>query len=285
MGVFFHKQILCIRPWTWILVLAYCPYFTLSSLRWSMTSAFLLSARIFFFFSLSVCFFAPFLPSCWKGGSSRQDVFEKEIMKERDHRRGSGSPLFQFNSSAFTILHVLSLTSGIAGCFSEQTGEIISKSNHNHRRQSLKLLWISKHLISVCDDWPSAGLRRTAESCLSEPSSSWRPRPASFVPPPAPSSLSLPVVEIVQNGHRRRKPPVHSVFPSCQTSAETKICFLNSSIIIHLEVCFFLFSQLAKVNRIFALFLVCANPSGERSGWSGKNKTILESLEELMWPL
>lgn len=42
-------------------------YLSFSSFRWSMVRGFLRSARIFFFFSLSVCFLAPFLLSlCFK---------------------------------------------------------------------------------------------------------------------------------------------------------------------------------------------------------------------------
>lgn len=40
------------------------PHFSLSSLRFSMLSGFFLSARIFLFFSRSVCFFAPRFASC-----------------------------------------------------------------------------------------------------------------------------------------------------------------------------------------------------------------------------
>lgn len=42
-----------------------------------MLRGFLLSARIFFFFSLSVCLFAPLFPSCWTGESIQDDVLEK----------------------------------------------------------------------------------------------------------------------------------------------------------------------------------------------------------------
>ena len=55
----------------------------------------------------------------------------------------------------------------------------------------------------VCDDWPSAGRRRTAESCSSEPSSSWRPRLASSALPPAPSAPFLPAAQMVRDGQRR----------------------------------------------------------------------------------
>lgn len=51
-------------------------YFSLSSFKWSMLSGFLLSARIFLFFSLSVCFFAPFLPSCCKIQSMQNIVVD-----------------------------------------------------------------------------------------------------------------------------------------------------------------------------------------------------------------
>lgn len=42
-------------------------YFSLSSFRWSTLRGFLRSARIFFFFSLSVCFLAPLLFSLCVG--------------------------------------------------------------------------------------------------------------------------------------------------------------------------------------------------------------------------
>lgn len=60
------------------------PYLTLSSLRLSMLRGFLLSARIFFFFSLSVCLFAPLFPSCWTGGIDPRGCVEK---KGRKHQR------------------------------------------------------------------------------------------------------------------------------------------------------------------------------------------------------
>lgn len=46
-------------------------HFNLSSDRWSMLSGFLLSAKIFFFFSLSVCFFAPLRPSICQEETSK----------------------------------------------------------------------------------------------------------------------------------------------------------------------------------------------------------------------
>lgn len=52
-------------------------YFSLSSDRWSTLSGFLLSARIFFFFSLSVCFFAPLRPSPCK---TRLMVFDSLLL-------------------------------------------------------------------------------------------------------------------------------------------------------------------------------------------------------------
>lgn len=47
----------------WILTMT--SYLSLSSFRWSMLRGFLRSARIFFFFSLSVCFLAPLRFSLW----------------------------------------------------------------------------------------------------------------------------------------------------------------------------------------------------------------------------
>ncbi len=52
-------------------------YFSLSSDRWSTLSGFRLSARIFFFFSLSVCFFAPLRPSPCK---KRLIVFDSYLL-------------------------------------------------------------------------------------------------------------------------------------------------------------------------------------------------------------
>ena len=57
----------------------------------------------------------------------------------------------------------------------------------------------------LCDNWPSVGRHHIAESCLLEPSSSWHHHPASYVHPPSPSSPSLPAVQIVRHGHRRKQ--------------------------------------------------------------------------------
>lgn len=82
-------------------------YFTLSSLRWSMLRGFLLSARIFLFFSLSVCFFAPFLPSCWIG------ELRKEDRKEPHYKLSEISEVFGASVMTYPLLDSTILLSSV----------------------------------------------------------------------------------------------------------------------------------------------------------------------------
>lgn len=163
----------------WLQVKTKYPYLTLSSLRWSMLRGFLLSARIFFFFSLSVCFFAPFFPSCWMGRINPSGCVDRIPKKEEKYQR----------------CHKVWFSDSISYYLKCKHAHCI----HGHGKSLCLLSFISATVsMYLCvGDWPSVGHHHTAESCLSEPSSSWRPHPASYVPPPAPSSPFLPVEQMV----------------------------------------------------------------------------------------
>ena len=115
------------------------------------------------------------------------------------------------------IIIFLSLISGSIKCISHT-----NTWNHTQKKgaSGYLLLWlpttyqpffvcVAAVCVCVCvcvwDDWPSAGRRRIAESCLSEPSSSWRPRLASSALPPAPSAPFLPAAQIVRDGQWKWK--------------------------------------------------------------------------------
>lgn len=70
-----HKQI------TWTVRLCTNSYFSLSSVRLSMLSGFLLSDRIFFFFSRSVSFLAPLFPSCLMAELLQDERMEENTIK------------------------------------------------------------------------------------------------------------------------------------------------------------------------------------------------------------
>lgn len=158
------------------------------------------------FSSLSLS--ASSLPSFLLAGLEKsipEDVLIEQ-KKEREYQRGnkvwSHFLLIQVQTHIFMIsLQILSFISAMLVCF-------INSEEFNKQFSC----------VFVCDDWPSVGHHHTVESCLSEPSSSWRPHRASSVPPPAPSSPFLPAVQIVQDGHtgERHTPPVHLVPPTAE---------------------------------------------------------------------
>lgn len=140
----------------WILTMT--SYLSLSSFRWSMLRGFLRSARIFFFFSLSVSWLlCGFHSEHW---NITNTIVLIDILEDIFWRKCS-------------LPH-------ITWCF----------------RYTIINIYMIKNTLGGFEDtifhWPSAGYLHTGGSCWWEPSSSWRHHPASYADPLPPSCPSPP---------------------------------------------------------------------------------------------